>query len=159
MIWWILLFFVGGIVLILAEFLLPGLICGILGGVFVAVSCAIALYWHPEHAVMIIVGEIIAVIAALIVGFYMLAKSPLGRAMVLSHTQDPSEGWVSDESNQSLRGTVGQVITALRPAGTILVNGRRTSAVSTGEFIEDGAWVKIVEVHGNRVVVEPTTKA
>jgi membrane-bound serine protease (ClpP class) len=158
MIWWVILFFVCGITLILVEFILPGLVCGILGGIFVAISCTIALYWHPEHAVMIILGELLAVIASIIAGFYLVSRSALGRAMVLSKVQDPAQGWVSDESNASLVGTKGQVITALRPAGTILLSGRKTGAVSNGEFIEDGAWVKVIEVSGNRVVVEPTAQ-
>jgi membrane-bound serine protease (ClpP class) len=159
MIWWIIFFFAAGISLIIVEFILPGLICGILGGCLVAASCVIALYWHPEHAVMIIIAEIVGVIASLIAGFYLMARSPLGRAMVLSETQDPSQGWVSTESNESLTGTMGQVVTALRPAGSIMVKGKKTDAVSNGEFIEDGAWVKIIAVHGNRVVVEPAAKA
>lgn len=159
MIWWILLFFVTGIALIVAEFILPGLVCGILGGLLVTASCGIALYWHPEHAVAIIIGEIIGVVAALLAGFYLMARSPLGRAMVLDDAQDPSKGWVSDESNEALVGRLGQVATALRPAGTIVVSGKRTSAVSSGDFIEDGAWVKVIEVRGNRVVVEPAAKA
>ena len=158
MTWWIILFFAVGIALIVAEFILPGLVCGILGSLLVTASCAVALYWHPEHAVAIVVGEIVGVVAALIGGFYLMARSPLGRAMVLDHAQDPSQGWVSDESDEALVGHVGQVTTALRPAGTIVVNGRRTSAVSSGDFIEDGAWVKVIEVRGNRVVVEPAAR-
>ncbi len=159
MIWWIILFFVAGIILILAEFVLPGLVAGILGAISIAASCLIALKWHPEHALLIILSETFAVFASVIVGFYVIARSPLGKQMVLRDTQDPSAGWVSDESNEALVGTLGLVFTALRPAGTILVKGKRVSAVSTGNFIEDGAWVKVVEVSGNRVVVEPAAKA
>ncbi|NUM56090.1 MAG: hypothetical protein HUU46_20815 [Candidatus Hydrogenedentes bacterium] len=158
MVWWIILFFVSGIALILVEFILPGLVCGILGGILVFVSCVIALYWHPEHAVGIILGEIIAVIASIIVGFYLIARSPLGKAMVLSDAQDPSKGWVSDESNESMVGKLGQVFTALRPAGSIMLDGKKVNAVSSGDFIEDGATVKVIEVRGNRVVVEPAAK-
>ena len=159
MIWWIGLFFFAGIALILAEFFLPGLVAGILGGICVTISCGIALYWHPEDAVLIIVGEVVGVIVALVAGFALMAKSPLGRAMVLSHAQDPSQGWVSDASDENLVGKKGQVVTALRPAGSIMINGKKTGAVSTGDFIADGAWVKIIEVRGNRVVVEPAPKA
>lgn len=155
MIWWIVFCFVAGIALILAEFILPGLVCGILGGILVTISCFIALYWHPEFAVAIIIGEILAVIVSIIIGFYLIARSPLGKAMVLSDAQDPAQGWVSDESNEALVGKLGQVFTALRPSGSIVLNGRKVSAVSSGDFIGDGAWVKVIEVRGNRVVVEP----
>ncbi|MCC6486790.1 MAG: NfeD family protein, partial [Candidatus Hydrogenedentes bacterium] len=49
--------------------------------------------------------------------------------------------------------------TALRPAGTIVVNGKRVSAVSTGDFISEGTAVRVVEAHGNRVVVESARKS
>ncbi|MDZ4858878.1 MAG: NfeD family protein [Candidatus Hydrogenedentes bacterium] len=158
MIWWMIFLFVIGILLILSEFVLPGLICGILGGIAIGLSCLIAIYFHPEHALLIIVAELICVTAAIVLGFFVVARSPLGRAMVLSDTQNADAGWVSDTSDESLLGATGQVYSALRPAGTILVRDKKINAVSTGDFIEDGAWVRVVEVNGNRVVVEPAAQ-
>lgn len=158
MIWWVLFFFMAGIVLILAEFILPGLVCGVLGGVFLVVSCIIALYAKPEYALFIIIGESIAAVGCLAVGFYAFPRSILGRAMILEANQPLDAGWVSDVSDAALVGALGEVFTALRPAGTVMINGRRVNAVSNGEFIEDGTAVRVIEVRGNRVVVEPAAK-
>ncbi len=45
-------------------------------------------------------------------------------------------------------------VTALRPGGAMLLGDRRMDVVTRGEFVEAQAAVRIVEVHGNRVVVE-----
>ncbi|GMU92285.1 MAG: hypothetical protein AMXMBFR4_13430 [Candidatus Hydrogenedentota bacterium] len=158
MIWWVIFFFMVGLLLVLVEFILPGLVCGIIGGAMIVASCVLALYSHPEHALVIILGEGLAVILSLIFGFYVLPRSPLGKAMLLEETLDRDAGWVSDPSDASLIGAMGEVFTPLRPAGTITVRGRRISAVSSGDFVEEGCAVRVVEVHGNRVVVEPAGK-
>ena len=75
--------------------------------------------------------------------------------MVLGDTQSANAGWVSDLSDTSLIGATGQAFTALRPAGTIVIGGKKINAVSSGDFIDNGATVKVIEVSGNRVVVEP----
>jgi membrane-bound serine protease (ClpP class) len=46
------------------------------------------------------------------------------------------------------------VVTPLRPAGTVEFGTERLQAVSEGAFIEAGAVVRVIEVHGNRIVVE-----
>lgn len=159
MIWWVAFLFIIGILLILAEFILPGLICGILGAIAITLSCAVAVYFAPEHAFGIVVGEIVAVGLALISGFFLISRSPLGKKMVLEDRQDPDAGWVSDRPDAELIGRTGQVFTQLRPAGTVLIDGKKVSAVSTGSFVEAGATVRVVEVRGNRIVVEPAGNA
>lgn len=158
MIWWAILFFLIGIVMIMAELILPGLVCGILGTASLVASCAIAISWRPDLAVPIIMAEALSAIVCVIVGFYMFPKTPFGRAMIHSKTLSPESGWVSDESDETLVGALGEVYTALRPAGSIMVRGKRITAVSNGEFIDAGIAVRVIEVSGNRIVVEPVGK-
>jgi len=159
MIWWVLFFFMAGIVLILAEFILPGLVCGVVGGVFLVVSCGFAIYTFPQHGVLIIFGEAIAAILCIGLGFYFFPRSMVGRAMILADNQPQDGGWVSDLSDASLMGVLGEVFTDLRPAGTVTINGKRVNAVSNGEYIESGVAVRVIEVRGNRVVVEEAGKS
>ncbi len=159
MIWWIAFFFVAGIILILAEFILPGLVCGILGGVFLVVSCGFALYTFPQHGLLVIFGEGIAATVAIGLGFYFFPRSIVGKAMILTQDQPQDAGWVSDVSDAKLIGALGEVFTDLRPAGTVMLNGIRTNAVSSGEYIVRGTAVRVIEVRGNRVVVEEAAKS
>ncbi|GMV92815.1 MAG: hypothetical protein KJ060_05930 [Candidatus Hydrogenedentes bacterium] len=159
MIWWVGFFFAAGIALILVEFILPGLVCGILGGTFLVVSCGIALYNFPQHGMFIIFGEGLAAALCIGLGFYFFPRSVVGRAMILEDSQQQEAGWVSDTSNAALMGKLGEVFTDLRPAGTVMINGERVNAVSSGEYIASGVAVRVIEVHGNRVVVEEVAKA
>ena len=52
-----------------------------------------------------------------------------------------------------LLNQTGQALTALRPSGTAVINGKRIDVVTEGPFVEPGTAVKVVEVEGMRVVV------
>ena len=43
--------------------------------------------------------------------------------------------------------------------GTVELGTERLQAVSEGAFIDRGAVVKVIEVHGNRIVVEKAEQA
>lgn len=151
---WAVMLYIGGVILILAEFIVPGGVCGLIGFMMVAASVYLGCTAAPALMLFIIIGELVGLIIAIIGGFYWLPKTRLGRTLILVDSQDPSAGWVAVESDHSLVGQEGTVLTALRPAGTVQVGGKRISAVSDGTFIEDNARVRVTEVHGNRVVVE-----
>lgn len=151
---WVSLFFVAGIALVLAEFLLPGAICGALGAVCLMASAGFAVYAYPAEAFWIIMGEVIAVFISVALGFYLFPRIGLGKRMILANEQLVEDGYVSNVTDESLMGQVATAFTALRPAGTILLGEKRIGAVTTGNFVVKGASVRIVEVHGNRIVVE-----
>lgn len=154
MIFWMVALFAAGIALIFAEFFVPGLILGITGMVCLVASATVAVIHIPESAGYFILFEVIGLIATIGLGMVALPRSPIGKRMILHTSQDADQGWISTETDRSLAGVVAEVITPLRPAGTILANHQRISAVTEGEFIEAGRKVRIREVQGNRVVVE-----
>jgi len=151
---WALFLFVVGVSLIVVEFILPGAVCGIVGVVCLIASAVIGIKAYPGAAVFIIIGEVVGGAGGVAGGLLLLAKTGLGRGLFLETTQPDDEGYSNQSSDLSLVGAVGVVLTALRPAGTIEINGRRIDAVSDGNFVQEGAKVQILEVHGNRVVVE-----
>ncbi|MEX0887475.1 MAG: NfeD family protein [Phycisphaeraceae bacterium] len=51
-------------------------------------------------------------------------------------------------------GRDGVVTTGLRPAGRAEFDGEVVDVVSTGQWIDRGQRVRVIEVHGNRIVVE-----
>ena len=151
---WVILLLVAGMVLVLSEFIVPGGICGILGVVLVVASCVVGVAAYPDFTLWIILGEIVGVTAGILAGIFLLSRTRAGKAIILESTQQAVEGWVAWESDKSLVGKVGRVYTQLRPAGTILVDGKRLDAVTSGELIEKDAAIRVIEVHGNRIVVE-----
>ena len=154
MIAWVLILFAAGMALILAEFVVPGMICGIIGGLLVLASAGLGCYHYPDYTLMIVLGELVGVVLSIVLGMYILARTRAGKYLILEASQQAGAGWVAAETDVSLRGAVGVAHTALRPAGTIVVNGKRIDAVSDGGFIDKDAKIRIIEVHGSRVVVE-----
>ncbi|MBW8002440.1 MAG: hypothetical protein FVQ80_10530 [Planctomycetes bacterium] len=51
-------------------------------------------------------------------------------------------------------GEIGEVLSELRPTGKVKFDSAIVDCVAEGEFIEKGAMVEIIEIHGNRVVVK-----
>jgi len=54
---------------------------------------------------------------------------------------------------------LGKVITELRPTGSAEINGMIVDVVSLGQWIEMGERIKVVEIHGNRIVVDKLAPA
>jgi len=53
-----------------------------------------------------------------------------------------------------LLGATGEAKTPLRPSGTALFNGAPVQVVTRGTMVAPGTRVKVVDVTGNRVIVE-----
>ena len=155
MIWWILLLFAGGMVLVLAEFLLPGGLLGAAGACMLIASAGLSIYHYPDWALVLVPVQLLGAGACVVGGMYLLSKKGVAPWLKLGTRQSLDEGWVNMESDTSLVGKEGTVYSALRPAGAILVGGERIDAVSDGSYIDKGTRVRVIEVHGNRIVVEP----
>ena len=151
---WVVGLFVIGLALIFFEAFLPGGVLGVTGVAAIIASCTLAVMHFPEHAGLIVAGETAAAIVMLILALSMLRHSPLGRLLTLSKNQTLDEGWVNAVTDASLVGLEGEVYTPLRPVGTVIVRGERMQAVAEGAYVPKGATVRVIEVHGNRVVVE-----
>lgn len=153
---WVALFFIAGMVLVLVEFLLPGLVLGTIGVALILLSAVLAVKAWPDYTVYIILGELIGAGLSVILGLTVLTRTrALRGTLTQAHAQKPEDGYVSAPTDLSIIGREAVVITALRPAGTIRVGDRRVDAVSDGVFIEEGRRVRVREARGSRVVVDP----
>jgi membrane-bound serine protease (ClpP class) len=151
---WIFLLFAVGVALILTEFFMPGLVMGTIGVLCLISSIVMAVVYERELSVFIIVLEAIGLVGAIGLGMYLMPRTRAGKALILQSSQRLDDGWTASETDTTLVGEIGEAFTTLRPAGTIVVNKKRLSAVTGGDYIEQGAAVRVIEVHGNRVVVE-----
>ncbi|HET6423951.1 MAG TPA: NfeD family protein [Planctomycetaceae bacterium] len=111
-----------------------------------------------------------AMVAVGVVGVILsrfLPHVPLFEGMVLappSALRDSREPrlapeWLPHESPTAgslpgdLIGRYGQTISLLRPAGKARIDGRVVDVVSNGPFIPEGRSIQVVQVSGNRIVV------
>ncbi len=151
--------FILGTILLFAEVFAPGLILGTVGVAMIVGSMGYGWYLYPEYGIFIVIGETILSGGFVIFGLYLMATGRGPINVSLDASQDSEEGWRSFDIDSSLVGATGIAHTALRPAGTIVVNDERLDAVSSGNYIDRGQAILIVQIEGHRVVVEPLEQA
>ena len=144
-----------GLVLLFLETILPGLIAGALG--LLSLGGAIA-YAYAEFGARTGNTTLFIVLMLLGLGTILWVKffpdSSVARVFVL-HRQIGNIGAEKPE----LLGQTGVTVTALRPAGTTLFNGKRVDVVADGTFVEKGRTVKVIGIEGLRVVVREVDAA
>ncbi|MGE5632472.1 MAG: NfeD family protein [Caulobacteraceae bacterium] len=145
--------YVMGLVLLLVEAMMPGFgVAGISGVILVLVSIVL-ISSSFYQAILILVGTT-AIIALLVIALYKMGYGKgYIKSLVLKTEQKNSEGYVSNQDYKNLLGMKGTVITPLRSAGTVLIDGKRVDAVSEGEFIEKNQEVEVIKIEGSRIVV------
>jgi hypothetical protein len=89
-----------------------------------------------------------------------IEKSPLLRRFVLDTSENDEAGFeekdkeaVADWSH--LMGMSGQAITRLSPSGKARIDGGVYDVISTGQMVDKGVAIEVVEAVANRVVVQP----
>lgn len=157
---WSLVLFAVGLVIVVVEVIVPsGGILGIaaFGALVGSLYCAYQLNAWAAAALAGI--ELVCVPIVVVLAFKILPKTSLGRQLILSPpTPPPVTGnpaaSASGDGYSWLLGVEGKAATMLRPSGTAEIGGRRVSVVTRGEMISLGSAVRVIEVEGNRVVVE-----
>lgn len=146
--------YVAGIVLLLVEAMMPGFgVAGISGIIMVLIS-VVMISSSFFQAMLLLIGTI-AVAILLVVALYKLGYGEgYIKSMILSTEQKNEEGYVSSKGHEKYLGMRGTVITPLRSAGTVLIDGKRIDAVSEAEFIDKDVEVEVIKIEGNRIVVK-----
>ncbi|MFA6931888.1 MAG: NfeD family protein [Lentisphaeria bacterium] len=142
-----------GILLIFAELLLPGGIIGSLGGIAL-IAGLVGIFQNY--------GFVIGTAASLITAFAMLTlfylwfkyfpKTKAGKRLLASN--DAQEWHSYNPEYIKLLGLTGTTQTILRPSGKVRINEHKYDVVTQGEILPPGTAIKVVEVEGNRIVVE-----
>ena len=150
--------FIIGLVLLVLEFFVPGGIVGIIGGALIIISLLFAGASITHMAYSIIIAMFIAVIGMVILMKFFGKKLHVFNKLVLRDATTTEEGYVSNTNRIELIGRVGEAITALRPAGVIVIDHERIDAVSDGSYIDKGKQVEVIKVEGSRIVVRESIK-
>ena len=165
----ILLFVLGLILLLIEIFALPGF--GLIGltGIFLMMwSLLISMAPNfsegpfipslPDLKIPIrnmVSSLILSGIGMLLISRY-LPKSRATSWLVLKESTAAQAGYQSSDQHEELIGATGRTLTPLRPGGAAMFGELRRDVISRGEFIPAETEVKVVEVHGSRIVVEST---
>lgn len=162
-----LLFLLGLILLLVEIFALPGFgLIGITGIFLMMWSLLVSMAPSFSDGPLIpslpdlktpirnmVTSMILSGIGMLLISRYV-PKSRAASWLVLKESTSRQSGYQSSDQRADLLGQVGQTVTPLRPGGAAMFGEHRQDVMAQGEFIENGRPVKVVEVQGNRIVVE-----
>jgi membrane-bound serine protease (ClpP class) len=102
-------------------------------------------------------GGNVALVIALILSSIMwwwwathFQNTRYGKRMTLQTSVD---GKTATHCLAEFVGQSGTAVTDLRPAGTVVIDGRRVDAISDGEFIENGQTVRVLRAQGICIIV------
>lgn len=151
--WFELILFISGIFLIIVELYVPGFgFWGISG-----VSCIVLSFFLTLGGNMVAVTLLSISLALAVVVFLLILKflpsSRLWAKMVLNESENSQAGFSSSRDYSSYLGREGIVVSLLRPAGMMMIDGEQIDVVSEGQYIEPGTKVKVVSINGSRIVV------
>ena len=145
----VIILLVAGALLLLAESVLPGMIAGLAGACCLAAAVIEGyVQFGTKTGNLILLG----VLAGLVVGFWLWLKYFPDSRVAKVFISRKVVGEIGTEKPELLDQT-GTALSALRPAGTAVINGKRVDVVTEGQMIDPGTPVRVVAVEGMRVVV------
>ena len=150
-------FFVGLILVALEIFLIPGFgLVGILGVLCMLVSFFWAFgFENISTALRVVTFSLCAaIIIMILLAVYVLPKTTLFRKVSLELSMDSSAGFKAQTADESLIGRDAVALTALRPAGVVVIDGKRHDAASEGDYLEAGETVTVTACNGFQLVVQ-----
>ncbi|TCS77808.1 NfeD family protein [Pectinatus cerevisiiphilus] len=145
--------FLGGILFIIIELVTPAT------GIFAALGIVMMLYsiilglGGNIDAVYMLIGALVIAIVLFAFIVKKLPSSRLWQKVILKDSSTEDRGYTSSTDNSSLLHKEGTVLTELRPAGTILIDGSPIDAISEGAYIDKGKKIRIIKIEGNRIIV------
>ncbi|MCX8035518.1 MAG: hypothetical protein N3D11_00410 [Candidatus Sumerlaeia bacterium] len=146
-----------GLLLLLAEVFVPGLVLGI--GGFILLPIGVVLSFHHYGAATgswVFAGTAVGVLAVFGLGMAIFPRTRMGRKVFLSErvVAGPTEQ-AAEQERKRLIGLEGKAMTDLRPAGIGLIEGRRWDVITDGSYITQGEPFCVVRVEGPSIVVRP----
>jgi membrane-bound serine protease (ClpP class) len=154
--WAIVLLVLGCGLLVLEVFIPSAGILSFLAFAAVVGSMVMAFQRDTTTGLSFVAIAVLAVPAAIGLGFKLWPRTPMGRAIL---GDLPSEEETRpDDPRRHLVGRVGVAKSLMLPSGSVLIDGELLDAVSQGIPIEAGEPVVVVEVRANRVMVRPAMR-
>jgi membrane-bound serine protease (ClpP class) len=96
----------------------------------------------------------VAAFAAITLLARLLPRTPIYRRLVLAPAPAATGVSVDPDVKPDLLGREGITLTKLRPAGKARFGDERLFVVTEGGFVDAETRVRVVDVQGNRIVVQ-----
>jgi len=151
------LFFIG-LIAIIVEFFVPAAgIIGIIGVGSIVGSIVIA---YLDYGILtgfaFLLGALILTPLIIIFYFKIFPKTIFGKKLILNANQSHDLGFTSFSQDlyKDLDGCSGIVLKEMRPVGIVEIEGQRFTAMTNGEYLEQGSRIKVFKVEGNKIFVK-----
>jgi membrane-bound ClpP family serine protease len=146
----IIFFIVIGLVFLLVEILVtPGVVLGIIGLGFISFGVFQAYQMYGNTTGNIVLFSV----GVFTVGVVLLAlKSGVWTRMASTGT---IEGKAKENAIDLVDvGDLGKALSAMRPLGTGLINGKKVEVSSEGEAIEAGSQIEVIRINQNKIFIK-----
>lgn len=163
------LLFILGVALILIEVLvLPGFgVVGFTGLLLVLWALINAMIerlpgdpWLPSLPelrvpVLKLSGAIVGAAVGAALAGKLIPRTSVFHRLVLDEATARNAGYTASKDTSNWIGKEGVTTSPLYPAGSAMFDDQRLDVITRGEYIEQGKRIRVVETHGNRIIVEP----
>ena len=141
------------ITVIIAEFIIPSFGILTITSLFLFGYSLYLVFTSVSNSVgfIFVAIDILVIPVLVLLGIKLLAVMPV----TLKKTLGGKDGVTAQlKTLDHLKGLTGSAITDLRPAGTVILEGKRFDVISDGEYIEKDSNITVSKVDGNRVIVK-----
>ena len=146
--------YVAGTGLMLMEAFMPGFGVAGISGIILEIAAIVLTNTYFGLGWCLFATFLLAVFIGVAV-FFSYRSAMNGRlsrsALVLKDTEDTA---ASAPAAQDWLDRKGTVVTVLRPAGFIEIDGTRLSASTSGEFLPTGTTIKVTGMKGTQLLVQ-----
>jgi membrane-bound ClpP family serine protease len=153
----ILLLFIFGIVMLVLDLFVPGIILSVAGTLVFLAATARAFndYGISGGLLAFAIGAVLLAIT-LYVEYVLLPKTHFGKKFFL-HAQVHGTTQAPESHTTALAGREAVALTPLMPSGQIEIDGRRYEALSLDGHVAKGARLKITGMQNFSLTVTPLT--
>ncbi len=149
----IILLFAIGIVLIVAEVLVPGAILGSIGGLLMFVASVLAFVEFGLGGGLLALAVALAIAGiAFFIEFRWLPKTKLGKRAFLTEQVTGVAAAFGNEAHE-LIGQSAEAVTLLSPSGYVRIDGRRYEAFCQSGQAPVGAVLEVIGADNFRLIV------
>ena len=160
-IYWAAILLILGIVAAVLELFVPSAgALGILALTSVVAALVLAFRHGPWTGLAFMAVAVVGLPTGIATALRYWPRTPMGKRLLLDipKADEVLPDTIGRRRLKSLVGKIGVAQSLMMPSGAVEIAGDVIDAVSAGMSIEPGQRVRVVEVHGNRVVVQATTE-
>lgn len=144
-----------GLASILLEFFIPafGLI-GLIGTGSVIAGIVLAFRISTTLGSVFLISSLVLIPVLMMIFFRIFPKTFIGKKLILHRKLETEDGYTATADDYTvLENKTGLASTDLRPSGTVVIDDKKYSAVTSGEYIERSKNIIVIKTEGSRITV------